>query len=504
MDSQRESRITWGSKIGLILASAGNAVGLGNLLRFPSKAALYGGGSFMVPYFISLLFFGFPVMLLEWVAGRYAGRYGHGSMPGIIGLFFKQASWARALGSFGLAIPILIVMYYLWIESWTLGYAIFSLIGKLPAPKPSLDYRLAMAPYVDFFRWYTSPSISALLFLWITLLINWIILQRGVMKGIELTAKIGMPTLILMGLFLGFVSLSSNNWAGLEGLKFIYSLNFSKITDPQTWIEASGQIFFTLSLGMGAIATYASYVKPKEDVIKAGLWTAGINEFVEVIIGASIAIPAAFAMFGALAVPELAKEGTFRIGFMTMPAILLNLSLGSFLSFLWFLLLFLAALTSSLALIQPLVSFFEDEMKFSHTKAVALSMLLVIIGANLCAFIPSFLDELDFWAGAVFLLVFALIEISVFVWAFGPERFYQELTRDTSIKLPRTFVYFLGTISPLFLLTIGYFWFSSAWQEILSANFIQWLARVFILLVLGLFIVLAVISKKRVLEGPRI
>lgn len=109
-----------------------------------------------------------------------------------------------------------------------------------------------------------------------------------------------MPALIFMGLLLGVISLSTNNWIGIEGLKFIYNLNLSVLKDPMTWIEASGQIFFTLSLGMGAIATYASYVKPKEDVIKAGLWTAGINEFVEVIIGASIAIPAAFAMFKCL------------------------------------------------------------------------------------------------------------------------------------------------------------------------------------------------------------
>lgn len=277
-----------------------------------------------------------------------------------------------------------------------------------------------------------------------------------------------MPALIFMGLLLGVISLSTNNWIGIEGLKFIYNLNLSVLKDPMTWIEASGQIFFTLSLGMGAIATYASYVKPKEDVIKAGLWTAGINEFVEVIIGASIAIPAAFAMFGALAIPELAKEGTFRLGFMTMPAILMSLSLGKGLAFVWFILLFIAALTSSLALTQPLVALFEDEMKWSHTRAVTFSMLLVILGAHLCAYIPNFLDELDFWAGAVFLLLFALIEIIVFIWVFGVENFYRELTLDTSIKLPKSFVYFTGTISPLFIFFIGYFWFSEKLLDVLK------------------------------------
>ncbi|BAU23930.1 hypothetical protein THC_1566 [Caldimicrobium thiodismutans] len=502
MDRKRE---TWATKAGLILAAAGNAVGLGNLLRFPSKAALYGGGAFMLPYFISLLLLGLPVMLIEWVIGRYAGKRGHGSMTGILGLFFGHASWARAIGSLGVAIPILIVMYYIWIESWTLGFAFLSLFGAMPEPVITSDPHQAMEPFVTFFKTYTAPSFTAGVFLWITLVLNWIILQRGVVKGIEITAKIGMPALIFMGLLLGVISLSTNNWIGIEGLKFIYNLNLSGLKDPMTWIEASGQIFFTLSLGMGAIATYASYVKPKEDVIKAGLWTAGINEFVEVIIGASIAIPAAFAMFGALAIPELAKEGTFRLGFMTMPAILMSLPLGKLLAFVWFILLFIAALTSSLALTQPLVALFEDEMKWSHTRAVTFSMLLVVLGAHLCAYIPNFLDELDFWAGAVFLLLFALIEIIVFIWVFGVENFYRELTLDTSIKLPKSFVYFTGTISPLFIFFIGYFWFSEKLLDVLKEpDPYKWLARIFILLFIVFLAVIAVISRKRVLEGPRI
>jgi len=154
----------------------------------------------------------------------------------------------------------------------------------------------------------------------ITLFINWYILNRGIIKGIEFTAKVGIPALLLMGIFLSFVFLSMNNWKRLEGLYFIFKPDFSRLLDPQVWVEASGQIFFTLSLAMGAIATYASYVKKNEDVLKAGLYTAGLNEFVEVVIGASIAIPAAFAMFGAGSISQLAQEGTFRIGFVSMPA----------------------------------------------------------------------------------------------------------------------------------------------------------------------------------------
>ena len=499
-----QKRQSWGSKLGLILAAAGNAVGLGNILRFPSKAALYGGGAFMLPYFIALLLMGLPLMIIEWVIGRYAGKHGHGSMTGIIGLFFKHASWARVLGSIGVAIPVLICMYYIYIESWTLGFAFLSIFKNLPTPVMSSDPHEAVMPYVNFFRNYTQPSFLAYIFLLITLAINWFILQKGVVKGIEITAKIGMPAIILFGIFLGIISLSTKNWAGIEGLKFIYNLNFSGITNPKVWIEASGQIFFTLSLGMGAMAVYASYVRQEEDVLKAGLWTAGINEFIEIVIGASIAIPAAFAMFSAVAIPELAKEGTFRLGFMTMPAVLMNFPSGWIVSFIWFMLLFLAALTSSLALTQPMIALFEDEMKWSHTKSVTISMLFISLGGHLSAFIPNFLDEVDFWAGCVMLLIFGFLEIVIFIWIFGINNFYNELTKNTSIKLPKTIVYVTALISPVFILFILYFWVIKEFKNVIFVTeSTKLFSRAFILFFIVFLSVIAVKSRKIILKDLR-
>jgi len=509
-------RETWQTKIGLIFAAAGNAIGLGNLLRFPSKVALYGGGAFMVPYFVALFLLGIPLMLIEWVIGRYAGAKGHGSMTGIIGSFFNHSYGSRVLGSIGVSIPVLIVCYYIYIESWTLGFAFLSLLGKMPQPVQSPDYKTAMEPYVSFFKDYTKPShidlgflvitqpsLTALVFLVITLAINWVILQRGIVKGIELTAKYGLPLLILMGLFLGFVSLSMNGWKGVEGLLFIYTPDFSKLSDRQVWLEASGQIFFTLSLGMGAIATYASYVKRNEDVVKAGLWTAGLNEFVEVVIGASIAIPAAFAVFGALAVPELAKEGTFRLGFMTMPAILMSLPLGSLLSTVWFFLLFIAALTSSLALTQPLVALLEDEMRWDHSEAVNVSMLLVSAGAFLSAFVPGFIDDVDFWAGTLMLLFFGLLEIIIFVWVFGVNNFHRELNTNSFIKIPKALVYFFAVVSPAFLIILLYFWGVTELPQVLSQTEPGVLiARAFVIFVLVLIAFFSVESRRRYLAGP--
>jgi SNF family Na+-dependent transporter len=474
-------RETWATKIGLILAAAGNAIGLGNILRFPSKVALYGGGAFMVPYFISLFLLGLPLMILEWVIGRYAGSKGHGSMVGIMGVFFNQNSLPRIIGSLGVSIPFLIVCYYIYIESWTLGFAFLSLFKKLPQSIEYTDPNLALIPFLKFYKEYTQPSLLAIFFLLITLVLNWYVLKRGVVKGIEFTAKIGLPLLFLMGIFLSIVSLSINNWKGIEGLYFIFKPDFSKLTDPQVWVEASGQIFFTLSLAMGAIATYASYVKKNEDVVKIGIYTALLNELAEIGIGASIAIPAAFAIFGASSIPQLAQEGTFRLGFMSMPAILAILPFGYIFSFIWFFLLFIAAFTSSLALIQPLVAFFEDELEISHHLAVNLSIVMVAFGAFLSAFVPGFLDELDFWAGAVFLILFAFIEILAFVWLFGVDNFYKELIRDTFLKIPKLLVYVFYGTSLIFIGILFYFWIlmklpqhfqNITWNIIIAKGFI--------------------------------
>lgn len=497
-EGQMPQRERWASKVGLVLAAAGNAIGLGNLLRFPSKVAMYGGGAFMIPYAVSLFILGLPLMVLEWVVGRFAGQKGHGSMTGIFGAFFRQSAVARAVGSLGVAIPFLIACYYLYIESWTLGYSILSLLGAVPRPLEATEAERAMEPFLEFFKGYAAPSPWAIAFLVATLAVNWWVLQRGVRRGIEVVAKVGIPLLLGMGCFLAVVSLSLKGGRGLEGLAFIFRPDLSRLGDPQVWIEAAGQIFFTLSLGMGAIAVYASYVRRDEDVLKTGLWTAGLNEGVEVILGSAIAIPAAFALFGAASVGRLAAEGTFRIGFMSMPAVLMSLPGGQVLSFLWFFLLFLAALTSSLALGQPLIAFFEDEVGLEHPKAVGVTMGGLTVGSFLSALVPGFIDELDFWAGTLFLVLFAFIEVVAFVWIWGPRRFSEELNRDVFLRVPRSLVYVLYGLSAAFLAALFYSW---AWLR-LGPMFAEspWnlvVSRAFVGVVLVVLVVLAVVTARR-------
>ncbi len=261
-------REQWGSKIGLILAVAGNAVGLGNFLRFPVQAAQNGGGAFMIPYFIFFLVLGIPLMWIEWGIGRNGGKYNHGSAPGMFDVLWKN-NLAKYFGTLGLFISLVIMIYYTYIESWTLGYSFFS-ISKMYFNEQSFSTMR------NFLYSYQGRSISdhftniwpAYIFMIFTFTINFWILYKGISKGIEKLAKIGMPLLFIFGIILTIrvLTLGTPNPAVpansiANGVAFIWNPNFSSLGNPKVWLAAAGQIFFTLSVGMGTIQAYASYFK---------------------------------------------------------------------------------------------------------------------------------------------------------------------------------------------------------------------------------------------------
>lgn len=223
-----------------------------------------------------------------------------------------------------------------------------------------------------------------------------------------------------------------------------------------------------------------------------------LNEVVEIGLGATIAIPAAFAMFGASSVQKLAQEGTFRIGFMSMPAILLSLPLGNVVAFMWFSLLFLAALTSSLALAQPVIAFFEEERGWSHRKAVLATIILISIGGALSAFVPSFIDELDFWIGTLFLVIFALVETVAFVFILLPKdrNVIVSLSENFNINITRRMSFFY--IIPTAILTaLLYQWIIA--NPILSLTKLTWnllITRLFIIFVILIFSILSLKVKR--------
>ncbi|MGI9554301.1 MAG: sodium-dependent transporter [Thermodesulfobacteriota bacterium] len=510
------NRDLWMTRTGLILAMAGNAIGLGNFLRFPVQAAENGGGAFMVPYFIAFLFLGIPLMWVEWALGRYGGEKGFGTAPAIFGMIWNSPV-SRILGVFGLWIPLVVSIYYIYIESWTLGYSLHFLLGQSPAlPADQIANTTEyLKPFGSFLSNYIgtgggdilSPSTMAYFAFVVTIFINMFILLRGISRGIEVFAKFALPALFIMAIILliRVLTLETPQGNAIEGLNFLWKPDFSTLMDPAVWIAAAGQIFFTLSLGFGAIITYASYVKPKDDITLSGLTSATLNETAEVILGGSIAIPAAVAFFGIAGAVSIAQSGAFSLGFVSLPAIFasipgtfIGIPSGQILGFLWFFLLFFAGLTSSVAITQPIVSFFQDDFGFDRKKAVFITMTIMVISVILVIFVNKTLDEWDFWAGTIGVVVFGLIELVMFMWIFGGTRAWEEINRNGLIKVPRVFYYVLRYITPAFLIFVITWWSF----EYLPSHFVKttwnvWLARVWII---GLFIFLAVlvfISDKR-------
>lgn len=445
-------RENWKSRKGLILAAAGNAVGIGNLLRFPGQAAQNGGGAFILPYLISLVIFGLPMMWIAWTLGRYGSRFGHGTLPGI---FDKLTKWrgAKYLGALGVAGPLVFCFYYTYLEAWCLSYAWFSFSGAYEtAHLPTfLSEFQGVLPTGSYF----SSTNTALAFLVVTIGMNVWVLYRGVAGGIELLAKIAMPLLILFCVLMcvRIFTLPDAKGSVVDGLAFMWNPDFSALGNPSVWLAAAGQVFFTLSIGFGALEVYASYLKPDDDVAVTGLTTAGTNEFVEIIFGSMIAIPAAAVFFGAAAIPEIASSGTFNIGMVSMPEILRATHSAQIFGSIWFLLLFFAAFTSSVAVCQPVMAFLQDEAGLRRGSAAAIIGLFWLLGSIPVVYFLryGFLDELDFWAGTLGLVLVSAIEVVLFAWVFGIDRGWDELHRGALMKVPRIFRFTMQYVTPVAL-----------------------------------------------------
>lgn len=499
----------WGSRIGLILAMAGNAVGLGNFLRFPSQAAANGGGSFMIPYFIAFLLLGIPLMWIEWGIGRNGGRYRKGHVPGMFAAVWRHPA-AKYLGVIGMVIPLIVLIYYTVIESWTLAFTWFSITG---------DYWSANTPetmqaYLSSYQAIGDSSFHAVwkpfAFFFVTLAINIWVLSKGISGGIEKLAKIGMPILFIFAIVLAvsvfLIPTGDNGVSAFQGLEFIYRPNLSELGNAKVWLAAAGQIFFTLSVGMGTLQCYASYLSTSDDIALSGLATAATNETAEVVLGGSIAIPAAVAFFGVSGAMAVAQSGSFNIAFVTMPLVFQQMPGGQILGAMWFGLLFFAGITSSVAMATPVVAFFREEFGFQREKvAWIIGGIALLFGLLTIVWLQyGFLDEWDFWAGTFGLAVFAFIEVVLFMWVFKPENAWASLHQGADIRLPAIYKFVMTYVTPLYLGVILIAW---AWQQAFPILTLQnaapgtelyiHLSRIIILAFIVFFLVMIRIAWKR-------
>jgi len=517
----KQIKESWNSRLGVILAVAGSAVGLGNFLRFPGQAAEYGGGAFMLAYFISFLLIGLPICWAEWIMGRHGGQAGFNSCPGIFNYITRKPAF-KYLGVIGVLVPVIIYMYYVYIEAWCLGYAVNFLAGNMDfsTVKESGDF------WGSFIGIGADGSALGFgltqvgFYLLLVFVLNFVLIYRGISKGIELFCKYAMPTLIVIAFIilirvltlgtpdaehparnvsngLGFmwnpvkhvVELKdeAGEWVverevvDKDRLASVTAAAESDVTmrvrriamseqllNPQLWLAAAGQIFFSLSVGFGVIITYSSYMSKKDDVVLSGLAATSANEFCEVALGGLITLPAAVTFLG---VAGVAGMGTFGLGFNVLPMVFANMAFGELFGFLFFFLLFLAAVTSSLSMLQPGIAFLEEAMKINRKQSVALLGLITAIG---CGFVVYFskdvkaLDTMDFWVGTFLIFVLATIQIIIFSWILGVEKGFKLAHEGAAIRIPRFFKFVMKYVSPLFLLIIFGLWVAA---KVFGMNF---------------------------------
>ena len=465
---QTKPREQWGTRMGVILAMAANAVGLGNFLRFPVQCASNGGGAFMIPYFVAFILLGIPLMWIEWGIGRFGGKYGHGTTPGMFH-YLWQHPLAKYVGAIGLAVPFLLVIYYNYIVSWTLAYSVFSFTGKYSGVTDFQGMADFLAAYQGKISNVHFPTIAtAFLFFAITHLCMMWIISRGVTKGIERLVRVAMPLIIVFGvllvvriLFIGTPDPAFPDRSILNGFGFIWNPDFSILMDSKVWLAATGQIFFTLSVGFGAIQTYASYLKPKDDVVLSGLATCSTNEFCEVILGGSIAIPVTLAFFGLAQTKVIAAGGAFDLGFFALPIIFQKMMFGNIFGAIWFFLLFLAGITSSVAMAQPIMAFLQEEFKMTRKAASWIVGIMTFFFTLPVIFFlkHGFLNEIDFWVGTFGLVVFAIIEVVLFIWVFGEENAWKEINSGADMNLPRIVIRLMKYVTLTYLVVLMACWF---------------------------------------------
>jgi SNF family Na+-dependent transporter len=348
-------------------------------------------------------------------------------------------------------------MYYVLIEAWCLGYAYDYFVGNLPLKESTTE------AYSAYFNNFVGKNADGFIYeggnnelvgiLAFVFVLNFVFIYRGLSKGIETFCKFAMPVMALCALCVLVRVLTLDRDKVVAGLGSMWNPNPEFLKNPQTWLEASGQIFFSLSVGFGIIINYSSYLKRNDDVALSGLTASAVNEFFEVCLGGLITLPAAFIFLGLAAT----QQGTFGLGFNALPHVFAEMPGGSFFGACWFFMLFLAAITSSVSMLQPVIAFFEEGLGLRRHASVSMLGLICAFGT---AFVMYFskdmaaLDTLDFWVGTMFIFLLAMIQALLYGWALGVERGERELHMGAHMRVPHFVQFILKYVTPIYLLAI--------------------------------------------------
>ncbi len=445
---EENQRGLFSGKLGFVLAAAGASVGLGNIWRFPYLAAKYGGGVFLIIYLILAFTFGYTMIMAETAIGRMTGK----SPVGAFGAF-PESKTARKFAKFGgwinAIIPILIVPYYSVIGGWVLKYL-------------WTNIRYGTAPMVDaeFFTGFISNGWEP--FGWFSLfaVCTLVIIFLGVENGIERVTKTMMPVLVILALILAAYSVTRPG--ALEGVKYFFIPDFSRFS-WMTVVTALGQMFYSLSIAMGILITFGSYMKKSVSIEQSTEQVEIFDTLIAIMSGLMI-IPAVFAFSGADAGANLGAGPSLM--FITMPAIFDSMGIGRAIAIMFFTLVFFAALTSSIALTESAASTFEDELGWNrHTSTFVLGAIMLALGslsalgygtlANVRIIGMQFLDFFDFLTNSVMMPIAAISICLLVTRVITVDKIAEEIEHDGKpFRRKKLFYFMIKGVSPALALII--------------------------------------------------
>lgn len=442
-NSNPTKRGAFSTRLGAIATAVGSAVGLGNIWRFPYEAGTHGGGAFLILYLFFILLIGIPLLCAEFSIGRDS----RSNAADAFATLSSNKSWGM-IGMLGIFTSILILSFYSVVAGWTVEYTYLSVARGFQSSDSSTLHSL-------FNSFLISPW-KQLICTWLFLIINYFALVRGVQRGIEKLSNLLMPILFLILVVFCVNSIFLPGAA--EGLKFLLTPDFSVIT-PKVVLSAMGQAFFSLSLGLGCMLTYGSYFKTSTNIPRTAFTIAGLDTLVAILAGIII-FPAVFS-FG------MSPQAGPTLVFEVLPSIFGALPGGAVLAFLFFILLFIASLTSTISLAEISISFCCEKFNWSRIKATTVIILIVFLLSGICALSFGPLSDFKIFAMTIFnlfdfsssniLLPIGGFLTSIFAgWVYSSKQFGRQLTlpAESDSKMLPVMRFLLRYLIPIMLLII--------------------------------------------------
>lgn len=443
---KHQKRDSFKSKFGAIAALAGSAVGLGNIWKFPHEAGSNGGGAFLLVYIFFTLAIGFPVMLSEFALGRRSQKNAFGTFK----VLAPGTNWYM-FGLLSIVAAAFILSFYGTVSGWTLEYVWLAISNSFKG--------MSAADITDTFNQFISHPYKAVLWQVGFMFISGAIVIAGVQKGIERYTKMMMPLLLLIVIILGIRACTLEGSG--EGLKFLFYPKFSELTGGSI-LSALGQAFFSLSIGMGVLLTYASYIRKEDNLNHISLQVISTDTLVAVLAGVAI-LPAVFAF-------HIDPQAGPGLVFLTLPKVFLSMPFGQLWSVLFFLLLTFAALTSAISLLEVVVAYMVEEKKMSRIRATIITTLgITTLGVfSTLSFGPlkdieffglSIFDSFDFISSNILLPAGGILLCIFAGWRLDHAVLYSELSNEGKIKLRffRLYIVILKYLAPacIFLILLN-------------------------------------------------